>query len=103
MTLNEQFMIEVSRIKAPELFLGMARLLEVGFVEGEISPETDPKDLKMKDFTTLFAEIMDSFDKRDRHRKKELLKLLRQANKEVERDGNNSKDSEEAGAHKDLQ
>lgn len=83
MTLNEKFMVEISKIKEAEVFLGVCRVLKVELLE-----EEEPKD-----FTQLFEEVMHSFDGAGRHKKKELLKLLANANKE-ESNGNNSKDTE---------
>lgn len=94
MTLNEQFMVEVSRIKEPELFLGLVRLFKIKLQ----TEEKDEQDhYKTKDFISLFDELMSCFSGAGRKRKKEVLKILRQANAAGgETDGDNPQNSEEA-------
>ena len=70
--LNQKFMNEISNTKDPEIFLGVARLLKLGLLKD---------DKTSKDFLELFVECVDAFDKLGREKKKELLKILKQANK----------------------
>ncbi len=68
--LNERFILELGRIKSPEIFLGVARILKVQLIEGE----------NPRDFGELCADVIDSFEQSGRKRKRELLKILREAN-----------------------
>ena len=68
--LNERFVMELGRIKDPEIFLGVARVLKVQLVEDE----------KPRDFGELCADAIESYATSNRKRKRELLKILREAN-----------------------
>lgn len=86
-SLNEKFMLEIGKIQDPEVFLGIARILKVKLLDDDMNP---------KDFSDLFEEVMIGFDGAGRKRKKELLKILRAANKEARiENGDSTKDSEE--------
>lgn len=75
-TIEQRFMTELSRIQTPEEFLGIARLLKVKLVEvGE-----DEK-VVARDFSDIFADVMDSYAAAPSKRKKELLSILKAANK----------------------
>ena len=71
-SLEEKFMEEISRIKEVEIFLGISKLLSVELLDGK-----DPRD-----FTDVFADVMEKFRGKDRKRKRELLKVLKLANKD---------------------
>lgn len=78
-SLVERFIQELGRIKSPEVFLGVARILKVQLVEGE----------NPRDFGELCADVIDSYELAPRKRKRELLKILREANNTVgEANGN---------------
>lgn len=86
--LNEKFMREVGRIKEPEVFVGVARVLGVKLI-GE--------DKESRDFADLFADVMASFAAAPMKRRKELLKILKASNEfkgEVGVNGNTTTDSE---------
>lgn len=87
-TLTQKFIKEIAKIKSPEVFLGVARVLKVQLMEDKEAPY---------EFTKIFSDTVEAFDKADRARKKELLKILVQANqyKECEVNGNCSKNSTE--------
>lgn len=68
--LNERFVMELGRIKDPEIFLGVARVLKVQLMEDE----------KPRDFSELCADAIESYATSNRKRKRELLKILREAN-----------------------
>ena len=70
MQLNERFIYELGRIKNPEIFLGVARILKVRLIE----------DGEPRDFGDLCADVIESFEQTNRKRKRELLKILRDAN-----------------------
>lgn len=68
--LEERFIHELGRIKDPEVFLGVARILKVQLV----------KDDKPRDFGELCADVINFYELAPRKRKRELLKILREAN-----------------------
>lgn len=84
-TLTQMFMEEVSKIKDPAMFLGVARVLGVDWFK---NPDE-------KEFLDIFVDAVDGFDKASRKRKKEILKILRKANKckEVGENGSYTKDT----------
>ena len=87
-TLTQKFIKEIANIKSPEVFLGVARILKVQLMEDKATPY---------DFVKIFSNTVEAFDKADRTRKKELLKILVRANqyKECDMNGDNSKDATE--------
>lgn len=79
MNLDEKFMREIARIKEPEVFCGLLRIFKVSMVTPSWKPgETQ----ETRDFSDVFADLMDSYSKSDRKRKREALKILKQANRE---------------------
>ena len=86
--LNMKFMEEISRINAPEIFIGLARVLKVQLMEDKDTP---------RDFIDVFSDCVEKFNGLGRTRKKELLKILRDANKakieESGKDGDRAEDS----------
>lgn len=70
MQLDERFIYELGRIKNPEVFLGVARILKVQLVQDE----------NPRDFGELCADVIESYQNSNRKRKRELLKILREAN-----------------------
>lgn len=77
--LNQKFMKEVANIKDPIIFLGLCPILGVSVYTDEKDENDKPIPKK---FEVLFADIMAGFDCAGRSRKKELLGILRKANKE---------------------
>lgn len=75
MTKDEKLWYEfakcISKIKSPELFLGVVRILKVEFMNGE----------EPRDFSELYEDTMKAFDASSRKRKKEIIKILQEANK----------------------
>lgn len=71
MNLNEKFGEELLRIKRPEIFLGVARILKVQLLNDANEP---------RDFSELFVDVIDFYAASPRKRKRELLKILREAN-----------------------
>lgn len=78
-TLTQKFIKEIANIKSPEVFLGVARILKVQLMEDKETPY---------DFVKIFSDTVEAFDKADRTRKKELLKILVKANQYRECDVN---------------
>lgn len=66
----------------PVEFMGLARLLGAPVME-EINPDaTDPKErYKPKSFTDVFEDVLRRFDKLNRSRKREILRLIEKSNK----------------------
>lgn len=82
MKLTDQFMSELAKIKEPEVFLGVARVLKVKIVE-EVPVKDDPEkkfNLVAREASDLIVDVVDAYDKAGRDRKRELLKILRAAN-----------------------
>lgn len=69
---TSKFLEEIGRIKGPEIFLGVVRILKVPFLKegGEA-----------KDFVELLEEVMEKFEQESRQRRRELYQILREANK----------------------
>ena len=70
MKLKDKFATEVARIKEPEIFLGVARILGIKFQKDETS-----------DFWVLLDLMLDSFEKQSKRRRKELVQILGDANR----------------------
>lgn len=77
-SLNTKFLKEISKIKEPEIFIGLAKVLGVKLL-GEEKDENGK--FIPRDFTEVLDDVMKSFDGARRSRKNELLRLLAEANK----------------------
>lgn len=86
--LNTKFVEELSNIKDPSIFLGLARVLKVEFVKVE------KEETISRDFCEICADVIESYANSDRRRKRELLKILRQANQEGDSDADRTEDTE---------
>ena len=77
--INELFIKEISHLEAVE-FMGLAKILKA-------SPYIS-KDGKFKDkeFTEIFKEVVENFSQLDLKKRKEILKIVKMANKEREKD-----------------
>lgn len=85
--LTEKFVIELSKIKDPTDFLGVARILKVKLFGEDNEP---------RDFADVLADTIAEFDVQGRARRRELYKILREANKCKEgSNGDNPEDSTE--------
>ena len=88
MKLKDKFATEVARIKEPEIFLGVARILGIKFQKDEVP-----------DFWELLRLMLDSFEKQSKRRRRELVQILGDANraktiqKEVVKSSDSSSDS----------
>lgn len=83
-TLNEKFIHEVLKIKEPEIFLGVARILRVELFQ----------DTEARDFYDICADAIVAFSQSGRKRKRELLKIIQDANKEVTPNADRAENSE---------
>lgn len=70
--LNVKFTTELLCTKDPAVFLGVARILKVPFMTEEGTP---------KDFNGLVDDVIGAYCASPHKRKKELLKILKDANK----------------------
>ena len=85
--LTEKFVVELSKIKDPTDFLGVARILKVKLFGEDNEP---------RDFADVLTDTIAEFDVQGRARRRELYKILREANKCKEgSNGDNPKDSTE--------
>ena len=69
--LLERFANELANTHDPEVFLGVARILKVELVD---------EDDKARGFYELWSDVIDNYNAAPRKRKRELLKILREAN-----------------------
>jgi len=76
--LNLKFLEETSKIKEPEVFIGVARILKVPLLKEE--KDEDGK-FPPREFIDLYIDVLSSYETSSRKRKRELLKILREANK----------------------
>ena len=83
MKLTDQFLEELGKIKEPEIFLGVAKILKVRTVD-EVECEGEDgekkKEMRAREAWDIIADVGDAYDKAGRDRKRELLKILRAAN-----------------------
>lgn len=93
--LSARFIKEISKIKDPMVFLGVARILNV-----ELMVDKDTS----KDFAAVLNEIIDSYNSSDRKRRRELLKILEKSNKYKEdaRNGNSTQGPAKAIPDKEM-
>ena len=61
-------------------FAGLARLLGVDIVEENPDKESENK-IVARPFTDVFADVMAKFDRLDRAKKREIIRLVKKANK----------------------
>lgn len=67
--MNRKFINLISKIKEPEIFLGICRILKVKVMDGE----------EPKDFSVLLEEVIAAFEAAPRKRRRELLAIMREA------------------------
>lgn len=87
--LNTRFMREVAKIRDPELFLGVCRILKVELLEKKKGEEE-----VARDFSLLFEDCMAQYAAAPRKRRRELLRILQQANKEAAHYADRTKNTE---------
>lgn len=72
--LSKQFLTELSNIKDPQIFMGVARILKVHLSEGK----------EVKSFDQVFSEVLENFEIAAPKRRKELYSILKKANRHVD-------------------
>jgi len=86
LTLTEKFVKEILNIAEPEIFVGVARVLKV--------PLFSIEEKKEREFSDVFADCIDAFEKESKKRQKELLSILKDANECKEKvDGYSTEDT----------
>lgn len=107
-SLSKKFMEEISRIKDPEIFFGVTRLLKVHLFEEKVEEGVEggegKKSNESRDFVDIFADVMSAYDARDRKFKRDLLKILHKANaaQELIIDADNTKDTKETVSNEEV-
>ena len=97
---TEQLIKMIPQLEAVE-FMGLARLLKVKLVtEKDLNAEKLEDKYEPREFTDVFAEMLEKFEKLNRARKREILKLIKVASskEKVKKNAGNSEDSEAADA-----
>lgn len=89
---NEKFMKEIANIKDPAVFLGVARVLSVSLVK---------ENGEQKGFADIFTEVIDTYDKAPRKLRRDLWKVLKGANQEVD-NGSGAEDTAESVSNKEM-
>ena len=69
--LNMEFMTELTKLEITE-FLGVARILKVSVLREDETP---------RDFVEVFEDIVKGYNEASRDRRRELLKIIKTANK----------------------
>lgn len=69
---NLKFIEEISRIKEPEIFLGVAKILSVPLIDDNG---------KERSFEDICIDVIQAYKDLNRDRKRNLLNLLKKANK----------------------
>ena len=92
---ERKFMKEIGNISDITVFMGVARILKVNPMKDKDTP---------KDFTEVLMEVINAYFAAEPKRQRELLKILKDANKckESFSDGYNTKDSAETGSNEEV-
>lgn len=98
-TLDIKFAKEISSIKDPTAFLGLARILKVKLFTEE---KDEDGHFIPRSFEDIYLDIVDNYGKENRIRRRELLKILRQANK-GENNANRTKNSKTSVCDEEVQ
>lgn len=91
--MNEEFMREISKIKDPSVFLGLARLLSVRLIEDK---KGEDGHFIHRDFVNIFEDLMAKYAAAPSKRRKEILSILKMSNRvkeEGEVNGNSTEDT----------
>lgn len=79
--LNEMFVNELARMKDPVQVLGITKILGVKSTEVIKDADGEVKEVKARDASEIIIDMIDAFALCSRSRKRELLKMMRAANK----------------------
>lgn len=94
MKLGMQLIEQISKMEPVE-FLGLARLLGVQVLEENKEATEDKDKLKPRSFADVLEDVMAKFDKQNRGRKREIIKLVKKSNaaRRGDSDASNAADS----------
>ena len=92
---EEKFLRELSKIKDPAVFFGTARILKVPCMVDKDTP---------REFQDILKDVIDNYFAAAPSRQRELLKILKDANKckESIEDGSYTKNSAKTGSNKEM-
>lgn len=92
---EKKFIKEISKIKDPVVFLGIAKVLKVSIMVDKDTP---------KDFNDILKDIIDTYFAAAPSKQREILKILKDANecKENIENGSHTKDSAETIPHEKV-
>ena len=79
MKLGMQLIEQISKMEPVE-FLGLARLLGVQVLEENKEATEDKDKLKPRSFANVLEDVMAKFEKQNRGRKREIIKLVKKSN-----------------------
>jgi hypothetical protein len=97
--LKTKFILETMKIKEPEVFLGVARILKVPLVKDE---KDENGHFAPRDFVDIYADVIEAYANADRSRKRELLKVLRKANQEDSTNADRTEDSKASVSNEEM-
>ena len=94
MKLGMQLIEQISKMEPVE-FLGLARLLGVQVLEENKEVTGDKDKLKPRSFADVLEDVMTKFEKQNRGRKREIIKLVKKSNaaRRGDSDASNAADS----------
>ena len=92
---ERKFMKEIGNISDVTVFMGVARILKVNPMKDKDTP---------KDFTEVLMEVINAYFAAEPKRQRELLKILKDANKckESFSYGDNTKDTPETSSNEEM-
>lgn len=92
---ERKFMKEIGNISDITVFMGVARILKVNPMKDKDTP---------KDFTDVLMEVINAYFAAEPKRQRELLKILKDANKckESFNYGDSTKDTPETGSNEEV-
>ena len=89
---NLKFIEEISKIKEPEVFLGIAKILGVDLVDAEGTE---------RGFEDICIDVIQNYSELNRSQKRELLSILKKSNKckEISTDADRTENTEESDSN----
>lgn len=89
----EEFVCLIPKLNAFE-FMGLAKILSIPIVdsEQEITADTNPKDIKSREFEDILSDMIDMFCGLRRARRREILAMLRRVKRETVNASNRTKE-----------
>lgn len=91
--LTTKFMHETAKIKDPIVFFGLARVLKIELM-GDGAP---------RNFEDIYTDLIAAYSAQTKRRKRELFKILRQANKEGNLNADRTENTETSISDEEVQ